>query len=72
METPIMKLVCGTYEVEVHTPLEFSRTALGCSRIKSKDTIEDLFDLGFRHTELLKHGLKVYVGGFLIVDFPAE
>ena len=70
METPAMKLVCGDYDVEIFTPLQFSKTSLGCSLVSNGS--RDLYDLGFKHKELQKHGLKVFVNGFLIVDFPAE
>lgn len=68
--TPVMKLVCGAYEVETNTPLKFCPTHIGCSFVNGGR--DDLFDLGFKHSELLKHGLKVYVDNHLIVDFPAE
>lgn len=65
-----MKLVCGTYEAEIYTPLKFCPTHIGCSSVSGGSS--DLFDLGFKHSELLKHGLQVFVDGHLIVHFPAE
>lgn len=68
MNKVALTLVCGDFKLPIESPITISNTSLGCSMVGGND----LYDLGFKHTQLQIYGLQIYYGDILIVSLPAE